>query len=111
MSEPPRRPTLSLKLGTPLPAALSRIPTARPAPPAAPAAPAAPAWKCRPCGAGFDVPGEVADDERVRCPSCNAKVGLAGDFRLDPPPLEKLRARPAKAPPPKPAAKSRFKPR
>jgi hypothetical protein len=94
---PPRRKTLSLKPGTPLPAALQRIPVAPPPPPPPPPAPA---WRCRPCGAAFDVPAETPDDERVRCPSCNAKVGLAADFRSDPPLLEKLRARPA--PPPKP---------
>jgi DNA-directed RNA polymerase subunit RPC12/RpoP len=104
VSEPPRRPTLRLKLGTPLPAALARAPIPAPAPPPAPPQPA---WKCRPCGTAFDPPSDLADDERVRCPSCNAKVGLAGDFKLDPPPLERLRARPAKAPPPKPPARPR----
>ena len=99
--EPPRRRTLSLKPGTPRPAALSRVP--QPPPPPPPPEPPPPAWKCRPCGAACYPPPELADDERVRCPSCNAKVGLAGDFKLDPPPLERLRARPAKAPPPKPA--------
>jgi hypothetical protein len=29
----------------------------------------------------------------VRCPSCNARLGLASDFRADPPNVEKLRAR------------------
>jgi len=104
VSEPPRRRTLTLKPGTPLPAALANIPAPLPPPP--------PAWKCRPCGAAFDPPADLPDDERVRCPSCNAKVGLAADFKIDPPPLEKLRARPAKAPPPpKPLVRSRFKPR
>ena len=38
----------------------------------------------------------------MRCPACNARLGRAGDFRLDPPPLERLRARAVKvaAPPP-----------
>lgn len=51
------------------------------------------AWKCKPCGTGFDVADELADDKSVRCPSCNARLGLAGDFRCDPPNLDKLRAR------------------
>jgi DNA-directed RNA polymerase subunit RPC12/RpoP len=51
------------------------------------------AWKCKPCGKGLDVPAELADDEAVRCPSCNARLGLARDFRSDPPNLEKVRAR------------------
>jgi hypothetical protein len=64
--------------------------------PSAPKAPPPPAvdWKCKPCGTGFNVPAELADDEAVRCPSCNAKLGLAGDFRQDPPNTPRLRARP-----------------
>lgn len=53
------------------------------------------AWKCKPCGKGLDVAAELADDEAVRCPSCNARLGLARDFRSDPPNLEKIRARAA----------------
>ncbi|MDO8379206.1 hypothetical protein [Phenylobacterium sp.] len=53
------------------------------------------AWKCKPCGAGFNVGEALADDVVIRCPSCNAKIGLVGDFRADPPPA-KLRARPVK---------------
>jgi hypothetical protein len=110
-----RRPILHLKLGAvtrpvepeapakpaawskpkpdPFTAQRARAPTPRPAPP--PAAPA-PAWKCRPCGSAFDVPPEAGDADAIRCPSCNAKLGLAGDFRSDPPNLDKLRARQAK---------------
>ena len=51
------------------------------------------AWKCKPCGKGLDVAPELADDDAVRCPSCNARLGLARDFRSDPPNLEKVRAR------------------
>jgi hypothetical protein len=29
----------------------------------------------------------------VRCPGCNARLGLAEDFRADPPRTERLRAR------------------
>jgi DNA-directed RNA polymerase subunit RPC12/RpoP len=51
------------------------------------------AWKCKPCGKGFDVAAELADEDSVRCPSCNARLGLARDFRSDPPNLDKVRAR------------------
>ncbi|MBO9707070.1 MAG: zinc ribbon domain-containing protein [Caulobacter sp.] len=104
-SEPPRRKTLSLKSGVKAPGGpppLERlpprqggrvvIPEASPPPP--PPAPAPTGdFKCKPCGTRFDPPAELADDESVRCPSCNARLGLAGDFRADPPRLEKLRAR------------------
>jgi DNA-directed RNA polymerase subunit RPC12/RpoP len=63
---------------------------ARPAPPPPPPKPTF-EWKCKPCGQGLSVPMELADDEYVRCPSCNARLGLAGDFRSDPP--GKVRAR------------------
>jgi hypothetical protein len=111
MNERPRRPILHLKLGTPTP---SLEPKPKPAPlpvPAAtpfraparpafarrkPVAPTPPGWKCRPCGAAFDPPPSLADDDHVRCPSCNARLGLARDFRSDPPAVDRLRARPAK---------------
>jgi DNA-directed RNA polymerase subunit RPC12/RpoP len=52
------------------------------------------AWKCKPCGTRFDPAGEQeADGAFVRCPNCRAKLGLAADFQLDPPPMERLRAR------------------
>jgi hypothetical protein len=41
----------------------------------------------------FDPAPELADEDSVRCPSCNARLGLASDFRADPPNVEKLRAR------------------
>jgi hypothetical protein len=108
MNERPRRPILHLKLGTPTPSLEPKPaptplpivprPFARPAfarkKPIAP--PPAPAWKCRPCGAAFDPPRNLMDDEHVRCPSCNARLGLARDFRSDPPAVDRLRARPAK---------------
>lgn len=71
-------------------------PSLRPPRPPKAAKPPEPAWKCRPCGSAFDVPATAADEDAVRCPSCNAKLGLARDFRMDPPNIEKLRARPAK---------------
>lgn len=102
--EPPRRRTLSLKPGTvvtrPLgPEPLKPIkPATRPFKAAAlPPPPPEPAhgWKCKPCGKGFDPPEGAADDETVRCPNCNARLGLVGDFKQDPPP-NRLRARPVK---------------
>jgi DNA-directed RNA polymerase subunit RPC12/RpoP len=97
MNERVRRPLLTLKLGTP-----SAKPDEEGSPAAAPP-PSPPAvtytWKCRPCGAALIPPAEGPDDEAVRCPACNARVGRAGDFRLDPPPLERLRARAVKVVP------------
>jgi hypothetical protein len=110
MSEPPRRPILKLK--SPPPAILRPEPLApapakmevhtfgprrarAPTPPPAPPPPSYP-WKCRPCGAGFEVAEELVDEDWVRCPKCNARLGRAGDFRAEPPRLEKLRARAAK---------------
>lgn len=105
-SEPPRRKTLSLKSpvaapGGPPPLERMVKPSARttvftpqaaapePPPPPAPTGD----WKCKPCGTRFDPPAELADADSVRCPSCNARLGLASDFRGDPPNLAKLRAR------------------
>jgi DNA-directed RNA polymerase subunit RPC12/RpoP len=102
-SEPPRRKILSLKSGVaapggppPLeriqrPAGHKRVVMMAPEPPPPP--PATGDFKCKPCGARFDPPAELADEDSVRCPSCNARLGLAADFRADPPRLEKLRAR------------------
>ncbi len=98
-SEPPRRKILSLKSGVAAPGGpkpLERI--ARPARPVMPEPPPPPPpavgdWKCKPCGARFDPSPDLADEDSVRCPSCNARLGLASDFRSDPPNVEKLRAR------------------
>ena len=100
MTDKPRRPVLSLK-NPPAPKPVTPAPA--PTPPLAPArsafrkdpapAPVTHAWRCKPCGTGFDVPASLADDESMRCPSCNARVGLARDFRSDPPNLAKVRAR------------------
>lgn len=107
MSEDPPKPrrTLSLKPGTvvtrPLgPEPLKPLGTPRPfraAKPPPPPPPPAPTfgWKCKPCGQGFDPPEGAPDDESVRCPNCNARVGVVGDFKQDPPP-NRLRARPVK---------------
>lgn len=106
-SEPPRRKTLSLKSpvaapgGPPplermvKPSARTTVFTPSAAPPPAPAPAPAPVgdWKCKPCGTRFDPPAELADEDYVRCPSCNARLGLASDFRADPPNVAKLRAR------------------
>jgi DNA-directed RNA polymerase subunit RPC12/RpoP len=104
-SEPPRRKTLSLKSAVAAPGGpppLERMvktpgrtvfvtPQAAPAPPPTP--PATGDWKCKPCGTRFDPPTDLPDEESVRCPSCNARLGLASDFRADPPNVDKLRAR------------------
>ena len=105
MNERVRRPILHLKLGSTPPTERvgERADEAgmapRPEAPAAPTPAATYTWKCRPCGTPFVPPGEGPDEEPVRCPACNARLGRAGDFRLDPPPLDKLRARAVKAPP------------
>ena len=108
MNERVRRPTLHLKLGGTSPADPD-APAALAAEPAP--KPAAYTWKCRPCGTAFVPPSEGPDDEAVRCPSCNARLGKAGDFRLDPPPLERLRARAVKQAPPPPPPPLEIKPR
>ena len=97
-NERARRPILHLKLGA-SPSAEPIADAPQPAPPTVQAAPGTYTWKCRPCGTPFVPPREGPDDEAVRCPSCNARLGRAGDFRLDPPPLERLRARAVKAAP------------
>jgi hypothetical protein len=103
-SEPPRpRKILSLKSGVaapggppPLeriqrPAGHKRVVVMAPEPPSPP--PAVGDFKCKPCGTRFDPPAELADEDSVRCPSCNARLGLASDFRAVPPNVDKLRAR------------------
>lgn len=108
-SEPPRRKILSLKSGVaapggppPLeriqrPAGHKRVVLRAPEPPPAPPPPTGD-FKCKPCGTRFDPPAELADEDSVRCPSCNARLGLASDFRADPPNVDKLRARYLKKP-------------
>jgi len=87
MADGRQRPTLHLKFAPAIaPTALS---------PTAPSA-AGSAWKCKPCGTSFQVDAGLGDGEAVRCPSCNARLGLAGEFRQDPP-SPKLRARPVGA--------------
>lgn len=99
-SEPPRRKILSLKSGVAAPGGppplerlqkTARVVTPEPAPPPPP--PQVGDWKCKPCGTRFDPPAELADEDHVRCPSCNARLGVAADFRADPPRVEKTRAR------------------
>jgi DNA-directed RNA polymerase subunit RPC12/RpoP len=104
-SEPPRRKILSLKSGVaapggppPLeriarPAGHRRVVVMAPEPPPPPTPPATGDFKCKPCGTRFDPPAELADEDSVRCPSCNARLGLASDFRATPPNVDKLRAR------------------
>jgi DNA-directed RNA polymerase subunit RPC12/RpoP len=118
MVDKPRRPTLHLKFPAAAPAEDGQpkaVPLSprraqpnvfipeprakpafrpRPAPPPV-AAPPRPSfdWKCKPCGKGFVVAPELTDDEAVRCPNCNARLGLARDFRAVPPNVDKVRAR------------------
>ena len=82
MDDKPKRPILSLKAG-PKPV--------EPPPPPAPVQTLE--WKCKPCGTSVQVADELADEDYVRCPSCNARLGLAADFRGETPNLAKVRAR------------------
>lgn len=76
MSDPPRRSILKLK--SPPPSA------APPKPIAAPAVEAAgERWKCKPCGGLVGLTGAEPPDAEVRCPACNARLGLAGDFHSE----------------------------
>lgn len=104
--EPPPRRTLSLKSAVilkpvteapdPKGAKTFKPPRAfKAAPPPPPAAEPPHGWKCKPCGQGFDPPEGGADEETVRCPACNARIGVVGDFKQDPPP-NRLRARQVK---------------
>lgn len=97
--EPKPRRTLSLKPGVivtrPLgPEPLVSLRVSKITPPPAPEPLFG--WKCKPCGQGFDPAIGAPDDEIVRCPKCNARIGKVGDFKLDPVPT-KVRARPVKA--------------
>jgi putative FmdB family regulatory protein len=77
MTHTTRRPTLHLKN-----------------PPARTLAPAAVIrWKCKPCGAPFEVSQSLDDDEAVRCPACNARLGRADQFRSALAPTPGVRAR------------------
>ena len=100
MTDKPKRPILHLKFPP-------STPVGGLAAPVAPPAPKAMTWKCKPCGKPFQVLAELTDEESVRCPACNARLGLAADFRSDPPNLEKVRARLAVEPPPKPPVSPR----
>jgi len=101
MTDKPRRPTLSLK--NPPPPKPVPEPVAAPKPSAFSPRPRAPKrevpvpvvypWRCKPCGTGFNVPTDLAEDESVRCPACNARLGLLKDFSGDEPNLAKVRAR------------------
>ena len=105
MTDKPRRPTLSLK--NPPPPKLVPEPVIAPVPAPKQAAfsprPRAPkrevptpvvyGWRCKPCGTGFNVPTDLTEGESVRCPACNARLGLVKDFQGDEPNLAKVRAR------------------
>ncbi len=101
MTDKPRRPTLSLKnppppkpvvepVVAPKPAAYSP----RPRPPKREVPPPVTyGWRCKPCGTGLNVPADLTDEDSVRCPACNARLGLVKDFNGDEPNLAKVRAR------------------
>lgn len=91
MTEAPRRPILRLKTAVTVPIPGAPKPSA--AADDAPASGGSFTWKCKPCGKGFNPPAEGPDDEQVRCPACNARLGAAGDFRSDPPRSQRVRAR------------------
>lgn len=102
MTDKPRRPTLSLKnppppkpvappVAAPKPTAFSSRPSR--APKREVPAPIVYGWRCKPCGTGFNVPTDLAQDGSVRCPACNARLGLVKDFQGDEPNLAKVRAR------------------
>lgn len=105
MTDKPRRPTLSLKNPPPPKPVVEPVvaPVAAPKPSAFSPRPRAPkrevpapvvyGWRCKPCGTGFNVPTDLAEDESVRCPACNARLGLLKDFQGDEPNLAKVRAR------------------
>jgi DNA-directed RNA polymerase subunit RPC12/RpoP len=88
MDDKPRRPILTLKGASKPPEA----PT--PAAPSAPVEAKPQLWKCKPCGKTFEVPAELGDEEAMRCPACNARLGLAKEFRVADPEQAKVRARP-----------------
>ncbi len=62
MSSPPRRPILKLKTPPRPPVVDSR-------------------WKCKPCGELVVLTGREPPTDDVRCPACNARLGVAGDFQ------------------------------
>lgn len=82
---PPKRRTLSLP-NRPAP------PPPPPEPEPAAVAPQPGRWVCKPCGKRFDPPLEGEDEDAVRCPNCNARLGKLGGFRAEEPPSN-LRAR------------------
>jgi hypothetical protein len=78
---------------TPPPQAESKRPPRRVfAPPPEPPPPAH-TWRCKPCGKAFDLDDMLADSDDVRCPNCNARLGLASAFRYEDPETAKIRAR------------------
>jgi len=39
------------------------------------------AWVCKPCGARLTLDPDGADDDVVRCPTCQAKLGKLAAFK------------------------------
>jgi DNA-directed RNA polymerase subunit RPC12/RpoP len=87
IAEGPGRATLRLKHAPALP----------PIAPPVVAAPQ-PRWKCKPCGATFEVSPSLDGADAVRCPACNARLGRAEQFRGDPADVRGVRARAAGRP-------------
>lgn len=56
------------------------------------------AWVCKPCGAKLTLDPDGADDDVVRCPSCQAKLGKLAGFKRDE--AGSVRARRVPTPPP-----------
>lgn len=85
MTDGPRRPTLRLK-NPPTPA---------------PAVEAAIRWKCKPCGTPFELSPNRDGADVIRCPTCNARLGRADQFRGRSEPVQGVRARRAERAGPK----------
>lgn len=75
MTDAPRRPILKLKFPPAAP------PAPEPSPQPAPAEATGERWKCKPCGGVVILTGDEPADQDIRCPACNARLGLAGDFQ------------------------------
>lgn len=79
MTDKPARPVLRLKTAPPP----SRPPSR---------------WRCKPCGGVVVLTGREADTDVIRCPACNARLGVAAKFYGDPAEVARVRARPDAGP-------------
>ena len=87
-----KRPILKLKFPPAVPATLPSAATVKTASASA-SLPSGPQWKCKPCGALIVLTGSEPDDAVIRCPSCNARLGVAAHFKAEAPDTAKVRAR------------------